>query len=132
MRTALLSLVALLALCGGAPAQGIGPQQFFCNKSVNGAAAVGTTQVVAPNASMAVTYCGFEVTAAAAATFQIITGAGATCGTNTLNITAAYDLGALGSLTGTSRQVSGPQGAGMCVVVTGTGPAHYTVYYSQQ
>jgi len=123
---------ALAALTGSsAIPQGIGPQQFFCNRSANGAGAVGTTQIVAPIATQAVTFCGFEVTAAAAATFQIITGAGATCGTNTLNITAAYDLGALSGLTGTSRQVSGAQGAGMCVIVTGTGPVHYTVYYAQ-
>jgi len=132
MKRALLSLVVLLALCEGAPAQGVGPQQVLCNKSANGAGAVGTTQIVAPVTGQAVTYCGFEVTAAAAATFQIITGTGATCGTGTLNITAAYDFAALAGLTGTSRQVSSAQSAGMCIVVTGTGPVHFTVYYSQQ
>lgn len=137
MKRLALTLLALLALCVGAQAQGVGPQPILCNKSAPATVAVGTVQLIAPVANQAITYCGFEATAAAASTFQLIFGVGATCGTNTVNLTAPYDMSVSGVLTGTGRQVSGAGGAaataaGLCVIVGGTGPVHITVYYSQQ
>jgi len=128
----LSSLVALLALCEGAPAlaQAIGPVQINCNKSVNGAGAVGTVQVLPPIATQTIHYCGFEVTSATASTFQIEFGTGATCGTGTQTVTAASDLSTAGVLTSNNRNVSSARGAGMCVVVGGTGPVHYNIYYT--
>lgn len=132
MKRFALTLFALLALCVGAQAQGVGPQQVLCNKTNPQALNPGTGVGIAAVAGQAITFCGFEATATAAATFQILFGTGASCGTGTQTVTALYDLGALGSLTSTGRQVSSAQGAAMCVAVGGTGPVHITVYYSQQ
>src|SRR6516165_3671987 len=102
------------------------PSALYCNQSfVVSAGATAMTQVVAPVAGRAIHICGFDVNAGAAAgTFQLSTGTGTNCGTNTVNITPAFSLGINGVLSSRNTTVwfSSPQGNALCYVITGTGP----------
>jgi hypothetical protein len=127
-------LLLLLLLSGPAEAQTVGPQPVLCNKTAIGSSGAATVQTVAPIAGQVVNICGYEAMAGAAAgSFQLTTGTGATCGTATVTITASYPFGAGVGLVNPSTYVrySTPQGNGVCVVITGTGPVAWTLFYSQ-
>jgi hypothetical protein len=134
----LLAVAGLLLLYGcGEPAKsqtGGPPNAIVCNKTATGSTAATTTQIAAPVGTQVVSVCGFDsIAGAAAGSFQLIVGTGATCGTGTVNVTASYPLGAGNGIVNSSAFVrySSAQGAGLCVVTTGTGPTAWTVYYTQ-
>ena len=129
-------LLLALALCLGSPAlaQPVGPQFIGCNKTAIVSAAAATTKIVTEVAGLAVHICGYDVGAGAAAGgFQLISGTGATCGTGTVNITAAYTLAInafAASRSGYVQYSTNPAQA-ICAITTGTGPTALTLYYGQ-
>ena len=103
MRKFLSAAVLGLALAGSvgdAPlAQPVGPpNEIWCNKTAVVASGPATVLVASGVAARTTSICGWIVSATAAATIQIITGTGATCGTGTVNITAAHAIPAGASL----------------------------------
>src|SRR5262249_58519609 len=93
--------------------------QILCNKTATLApAAAGTTQLVAPASGVTISICGWHVTTTSTAgTFQIFVGTGATCGTNTVNMTPAL---AVSSSAPSSDHIefasfSGATGAWLCI-----------------
>lgn len=138
MRKLLAVLLLWPSLAWG---QGVGGQQITCNKTAVGSSGAATTQVVAPitnpnqTAGEIIAVCGFDASAGAAAgTFQLIYGTGATCGTGTVTLTGVMNLTINGTISSTARNVSTPAtqpAQGLCAVVTGTGPVSWTVYYAQ-
>jgi hypothetical protein len=123
-----LALGALVFLEGPALSQ---PAQ--CGRTAPGASAAATTLVITGQAGGQIHLCGWDVTATAASTFQIVTGTGATCGTNTVNITAAHAMtgqNTINTSAATPGRFSAPVGNSICVIVTGTGPVQWTIYYA--
>jgi hypothetical protein len=133
------------ALVGLALAMGLGltgalAQPAQCGRTVVGSSAAATTLVIAGAVGSNIHLCGWDVTATAAGTFQLISGTGATCGTGTVNITAAHNIGAataLASSGATPGRYSTPTPVApnpppsICVIVTGTGPVQWTIFYTQ-
>lgn len=131
----LLGLIVGFALAGlglfpeKAPAQ---PAQ--CGRVAIGSSAAATTLTITGATGQQIHLCGWDVTSTAAATWQLVTGTGATCGTSTVNITAAHALGTtnvFSSAGATPGRYSAPAGNNICVIVTGTGPVQWTIYYTQ-
>lgn len=128
-----------LALIGlgltGAPAQPVGPpNEIVCNKINNGSSGATVGVAIAPVAGQQISICGWNVTAgAAAATFQLLAGQGATCGTQTATVTPVIPLAINGNNTDHTGQawVSLPTLSNLCISITGTGPVAYQIYYSQ-
>jgi len=144
MRKVNLCLLCVsLALAGlasptRAPAQQTGATEVICNKQfVAKAGATSTTQVVAPQAGVGISICGYTFNAgAAAATVQIQAGTGTNCNANTINITPVFELGINGSLSFAPGRafISTPAatpGYMLCYVITGTGPMAIAVQYFQ-
>ena len=140
-RKVLLGSAAGLALAGlalvpiKAPAQPVGaPNEILCNR-VNNASSGATVGVsIAAVANQLISFCGFNATAGAAAgTFQVIAGQGATCATQTATITPVIPLGIGVNVTDhtSSAWVTLPPLSNLCVVITGTGPVAYNLYYTQ-
>jgi len=134
---ALLLLWPTLAL-----GQGAGGQPVTCNKTAQGSSGAATTLIVPavtpnppPSPGQTIAICGWDITTgAAAATYQLVYGTGATCGTGTVIITSAHNLGATSGVSSTGRNYSTPStnpAQGLCMIVTGTGPVQWTVYYAQ-
>lgn len=135
-----LSRICILALglllVGPTQAQPtIGPPNLFgCNATAILSAAATTTKIVTEATGKAVHICGYTVAAGAAAGgWQIISGTGATCGTGTVNITAAYTIAINTGLSSLASyaQYSTTSGQAICVITTGTGPTSLTLYYAQ-
>ena len=132
-----LRLTHLLALALGVLALRAEPalsQPAQCGRTAPGSSAPGTILVITGQPGGVIHLCGWDVTATAAATFQIITGTGATCGTNTVNITAAHAMTGSNNINtsaATPGRYSTPAGNNVCMIVTGTGPVQWTVYYTQ-
>ena len=129
-----LALAMGLALTG-APAQPVGPpNEIVCNK-INNASSGATVGVsVAPVANQSISICGFSATAGAAAgTFQLLSGSGATCATGTQTITPVIPLTPGTNVTDhtSSAWFSLPPLNNLCVSITGTGPVAYNIYYAQ-
>ena len=137
----LLLALALALLPSLAWGQGAGGQQITCGKTAQGSSGAATTLIVpavtpnpAPYPGQIIALCGWDVTSTGAATVQLVYGTGATCGTGTVAITAAHNFGANSGISSTNRGYSTPAtnpAQGLCVVVTGTGPVQWTVYYAQ-
>jgi hypothetical protein len=133
MRKTLYAALLGLALAAGLWSDASIAQPAQCGRTAVGSSAAATTLVITGQAGGIVHLCGWDVTSTAAATFQIITGTGATCGTNTVNITAAHALGVTNvysSSGATAGRYSAPAGNSICVIVTGTGPAQWTIFYA--
>lgn len=143
MRTYRLSLLGLIAgfcVAGlalsstGVPAQPVGPpNEIWCNRTGIATSGPATVSVVAGVTGRTTSVCGFIASATAAATIQLITGTGATCGTGTVNLTAAHAIpaGAFINYGGNSAFSSAATGANLCAIIGGTGPVQLTVVYSQ-
>jgi hypothetical protein len=130
MKKLLFALGLLLAF----PVEPAVAQLAQCGRIVNGASAAATTLLVSGGPTFRVHLCGWDITSTAAATFQLVEGGGATCGTNTVNITAAHTLTAQSVLSSSSAlpgRYSLVGGNNLCMVITGTGPVQWTVYYTQ-
>jgi hypothetical protein len=87
------------------------------------AGAAATTQIVAPVTGAQVYVCGYQLSQGAAASFQWITGTGATCGGATVNKT-----GVITTLSGSpftygpgSTIFSAAPGSGVCIITVGAG-----------
>ena len=109
-------------------------QPAQCGRTAPGSSAAATTLIITGQPGSVIHLCGWDVTATAAATFQIITGTGATCGTNTVNITAAHAMtgsNTINTSAATPGRYSTPAGNNVCMIITGTGPVQWTVYYTQ-
>lgn len=130
-----LSAAALgLALLAGLWSDASVAQPAQCGRTAVGASAAATTLAIPGAAGQGIHLCGWDVTATAVATWQIITGTGATCGTGTVNISAAHALAAgnpLATAGATPGRYSTQAGSNVCVIVTGTGPVQWTIYYTQ-
>lgn len=128
--------LALAGLWGDAPtAQPVGPpNEIVCNRINNGSSGATVGVSVAPVAGQQISLCGFNATAGAAAgTFQLLSGTGATCGTGTQTVTPVIPLPINGNIvdhTG-SAWFSLPPLNNLCISITGTGPVAYTIYYAQ-
>jgi hypothetical protein len=134
VRTGLLVAGLLAGVCGTTPANAQAPtMELYCNKTGIAASAPATVAVVTGVAGRAVNICGWIVSATAAATMQVITGTGATCGTATVNITAAHAVpaGGVQGYESSNAQFSTPAGNRVCVIIGGTGPVQLTLFYSQ-
>jgi hypothetical protein len=128
-----ISAAVGLGLALGLGLTGALAQPAQCGRTAVGSSAAATTLVITGQAGGTVHLCGWDITSTAAATAQIITGTGATCGTNTVNITAAHALGVTNvysSSGATAGRYSTPQGNSVCVIVTGTGPVQWTIFYA--
>ena len=139
-----LGILALLPfLCIGPSAFSqapiVGPGQFImCPKSVQASIVTATTtQLVAPVTGQSVFVCGWHVTStqSTSTTFQIIFGAGATCGTNTITLTPAFSVTSTAPSGDHQTYAIGPNSTvsqGLCVVTVGAtiGQA-VMIYYSQ-
>lgn len=142
MRALRLSLLCIagLALAGLALPQEAPAQPAQCGRTATGASAAATTQLVAGVQGQSIHLCGWDVTATAAATFQLVAGSGATCGTGTVNVTGAHALstnnvftssGATPGRYSTPNVVAPATPLNVCIIVTGTGPVQWTVFYTQ-
>jgi hypothetical protein len=129
-----LALAAGLGLTG-ALAQPVGPpNEIVCNRINNGSSGATVGVSVAPVANQQISICGFNATAGAAAgTFQLLSGQGATCATGTQTITPVIPLAINGNVTDHtgSAWFSLPPLNNLCVSITGTGPVAYQIYYAQ-
>jgi len=130
--------LAGLALSREAPAQQTGATEVICNKQfVVSAGATSITQVVAPQAGVGITVCGYTFNAgAAAATVQITAGTGTNCNANQIAITPVFSLGINGSLSfapgrGFISTPAATPGYMLCYNITGTGPMAIAVQYFQ-
>lgn len=129
--------LALVAGLGSpqAPAQPVGPpNEIVCNKINNGSSGATVGVAVAPVANQQISICGWNATAGAAAgTFQLLSGQGATCGTGTQTVTPVIPLAINGNNTDHTGQAwfSLPPLNNLCISITGTGPVSYQIYYSQ-
>lgn len=127
--------LALAGLVGDALlAQPVGPpNEIWCNRTGLAASGPATVLVVTGVAARTVSICGWIASATAAATVQIISGTGATCGTGTVNITAAHAIPAGASLSYASGAAwsSAATAANVCAIVGGTGPVQLTLMYAQ-
>lgn len=135
LRSSLLCIawLALAGLVSLAPHEA-SAQPAQCGRTSVGSSGAATTLAITGQAGAIIHLCGWDVTATAVGTFQLVTGTGATCGTNTVNITAAHNLGAtnvLATSAATPGRFSAPAGNSICVIVTGTGPIQWTIYYTQ-
>lgn len=137
MRKYLSAAVLGLALAGSvgdAPlAQPVGPpNEIWCNRTAVAASGPATVLVATGVANKPTTVCGWIASATAAATMQVIAGTGATCGTGTVNITAAHAIPAGGVQNYASAAFySSAAGASICVIIGGTGPVQLTLVYAQ-
>jgi hypothetical protein len=130
------SLAFATLVAGLAHAQStIGPPNLFgCNKTAIVSAAATTTKIVTEVTGQGVHICGYTVAAGAAVGgWQIISGTGATCGTGTINITAAYTIAINTGFSSLASyaQYSTASGQAICVITTGTGPTSLTLYFAQ-
>lgn len=138
-----LAMVLACSLAGMAPAsaQQAGAQVVSCNKTAVGSSGAATTLAITGAFPQNISVCGFIASAGAAAgTFQITTGTGATCGTGTVNVIGLVNLAINSGLnyspgvaqyTMPSPTTVGGPSFNVCVVVTGTGPVSWTLFYSQ-
>jgi hypothetical protein len=128
-----LALVGLVS--GPAPAQPVGPpNEIWCNKVNNGSSGATVGVSVAPVTNQSISICGFSASAGAAAgTFQLLGGQGATCATQTVTITPVIPLPVNGNVTDhtSAAWVTLPTLSNLCVSITGTGPVSYNIYYAQ-
>jgi hypothetical protein len=88
------------------------------------AAAAGTTKIITESGNLTIYVCGYQASQiATAATVQWITGTGATCGTGTVNKSAAMGVTASQPFTygPGSTLFSGAPGAAVCMTTTGAG-----------
>ena len=80
--------------------------------------------------------CGWNLNAGGAvSSFQFQSGTGASCAGGNANLSGTYNLPINGSNTDSSpvgRGMVTAPGAGLCVVVTGTGPLNGNIFYTQQ
>jgi hypothetical protein len=134
LTTAALGL-ALAGLVGDALlAQPVGPpNEIWCRSTGLATSAPATVVAVAGVASRTTSICGWIASATAAATLQIISGTGATCGTGTVNVTAAHAIPAGGVMNTVAGNAwfSAATGASVCAIIGGTGPVQLTLMYSQ-
>ena len=138
MRKSLYAALLGLALAGSvgdAPlAQPVGqPYEIWCNRTAIAASGPATVLVVTGATGKATSVCGWIASATAAATMQLITGTGATCGTGTANITAAHAIpaGGVQNYSSGAAWFSAPSGNNVCVIVGGTGPVQLTLMHAQ-
>jgi hypothetical protein len=128
-------LLALLFGVGPALSQTVGPPNIIgCNKINNGSSGATVGVSVAPVANQLVSVCGYSASAGAAAgTFQLIAGTGATCGGSTITLTPVVPLPINGSVVDhiASAWFTLPPLDNLCISITGTGPVSYNIYYSQ-
>jgi hypothetical protein len=134
----LLAIAGSLLLYGcGEPAkaQTVGPPNTIgCNKVNNGSSGATVGVSVAPVANQLISICGFTANAGAAAgTFQLIGGTGATCVGSTVTLTPVMSLPINGTITDhiSSAWYTLPPLDNLCVSITGTGPVAYNIYYAQ-
>ena len=132
-----LALAVLAPAClelAPAQAQQAGPQSILCNKTAVGSSGAATTLVITGNSPQNINICGYLASSGAAAgTFQLVSGTGATCTTPT-TITGVVNLGINGNQDyspGAAWYTVTPAGGNVCAVVTGTGPVSWTVSYSK-
>jgi len=128
--------LALAGSVGNAPlAQPVGPpNEIQCNRVNNSSSGATTSTAVAAITGRLISVCGYSASAGAAAgTFQLITGQGATCGTQTATITPVVPLPINGTVVDhtSAAWVTLPSLGNLCVAITGTGPVSYNIYYSQ-
>jgi hypothetical protein len=132
LRKLALAGLASCALAGAANGQG------YCNRSAQvPSSGAGTIKPIAdPSVGTARIYvCGFTLAATASATAQLVGGTGATCTGSPQNLTGAMSMAAGTTIIDSSWVARGMRtqpGAGLCVVITGTGPVAGVIYYSQQ
>jgi len=130
-----LAGILLLAGCQPSSGQPVGPpNEIVCNKVNNGSSGATTGVSIAAVSGQLISVCGFNATAGAATgTFQLITGQGATCATQTATITPTIPLPINGNVTDhtSNAWVTVPSLGNVCVVITGTGPVSYNIYYAQ-
>lgn len=141
MRKFILSAVGLgLALAAGlgltgAPAQPVGaPNEIVCNRVNNSSSGATVITAVAAVANRSISICGYSAHGGAAAgTFQLLGGQGATCGTQTVTITPVVPLPINVSVVDRIDHawVTLPILSNLCVSITGTGPVGYNIYYTQ-
>ena len=143
MRKYLSAAVLGLALAGmvsdASLSQPVGPpNEIYCNRTAIVASGPATVSAVTGVVGRSATICGFIASATAAATVQIISGTGATCGTGTVNVTAAHSIPAGAFINYSSAAwfstaaVAAPATpANICVIVGGTGPIQMTLVYAQ-
>jgi hypothetical protein len=123
----LLSCVSPRAQQGGACGQ---------NAVVNAQGAATVKLVPDPSGTARVFVCGWNLNAGAAASaFQFQGGTGGACAGGNAVLSGTYNIAINGSNTDSSavaRGMATVPGAGLCLVVTGTGPLNGNVYYNQQ
>jgi len=141
MRRLLYALLFVLTSAVPASAQGtiVGPGNLvLCPLSVNTLFASATTvQMVAPSAGKSVFICGWHVTSilSTSSTFQIQFGTGATCGTNTVNVTPLFSVTSTAPSADHQSYAFGPNsavGAGLCVTTAGAPTGTAVMIYSNQ
>jgi hypothetical protein len=119
----------------GALAQPVGPpNEVICNKINNGQSGATVGVSVAPVPNQSISICGFLASAGAAAgTFQLLGGQGATCGTQTVMLTPVISLPVNGNVVdhNSAAWYTLPPLSNLCIVITGTGPVAYQIYYAQ-
>lgn len=133
LSAACLGLALAGMTCDATLSQPVGPpNEIWCNRTAQVSGGPATLLAITGVANKPTTLCGWIASATAAATMQIIAGTGATCGTGTVNITAAHAIPAGGVQNYASAAFySSASGASVCVILGGTGPVQVTLVYAQ-
>lgn len=90
-----------------------------------------TTSIIAPVTGQAIYVCGVNIVAAAATTYQIEYGTGATCGTGTTAMTGVIPPSTVVTPTQNSTQLVTPVTQRLCILSTGTAGIHGYLNYVQ-
>ena len=129
----LLAFLAALLLPALARAQ-VGPvyPPIQCNAAAQYSSSVaGTTQLVPLATGKAIYICGYDISAAAGSTLQLVYGTGSNCGTGTANVTPAFTPTNTNDSSPFFRGLLVPLSNALCLTQTGAVAVQALVFYGQ-
>ena len=131
MKRFLLALPLLLLLLVPKQADAVGANTNSCTNSVAVSSITGATKVVSGVSGSHIQICGVALNAVAAGAFQVQTGNGTTCGSNTTNLTGSISLAINGvwiDHVDITSGMAGGLGLDICIAVS-SGTFSGVVYY---
>jgi len=103
-----------------------------CNAAAQYSSSVaGTTQLVPLATGKAIYICGYDISAAAGSTLQLVYGTGSNCGTGTTNVTPAFTPTNTNDSSPFFRGLLVPLSNALCLTQTGAVAVQALVFYGQ-
>jgi hypothetical protein len=133
---ALLALALLFSIISEeASAQAIGP--IYCSQAFSyDSAAIQTLRGIIGISGSKAYICGFDATGGTGQSIQLVTGTGTNCGTNTQNLTPAFQAPAFISIGGGGQTWEGlgpvPPLVDVCIKTTAAVSTQVLLYFNQQ